>query len=192
LTVAGMTNSLRSVNRPKFNGKETVYGRVAEPKSDEMGMQIARGVYPEVPAESVVRATAQPCGRSVPGGSAPAGEPDRRRASTARARAPGAGDAAQVRGGAGGGVFAGDERHSHCADVWGAAAEFSGGPLLGAGVVCVARGLRRRGSATLHSDPGGGGATVRATRGVQEEEVIARLEGSGFDHVSHLGWLMKA
>ena len=31
-------------------------------KSYEMGMQISRGVYPEVPAESVVRATAQSLG----------------------------------------------------------------------------------------------------------------------------------
>jgi hypothetical protein len=157
-----------------------------------MGMPIARGVYPEVPAESIVRATPQPLGRSVPRVSAPEGEPDRRRASTARSRAQGAVDSAQVRGGAGGGGFEREERHSQCADVWGAAAEFSGGTLLGAGVFCVDRGLRRRGGATLHSEPGDGGATVRATRVVQEEEVIARLEGSGFDHVSHLGWLMKA
>jgi len=32
LTIAGLKNSLRSVNRSKFNGEETVHGRISEPK----------------------------------------------------------------------------------------------------------------------------------------------------------------
>jgi hypothetical protein len=80
LTVPGVVNSLQSVNRSKFNGKETVHERGSDSQSDEMGRQISRGVYPEVPAQSVVWAVTAVLGRGVPGVSAAAGESGRRRA----------------------------------------------------------------------------------------------------------------
>ena len=70
-------------------------------------------------------------------------------------------------------------------------AEFCGGTLLGAGVLCVDGRARRGGRAPVHSGAGGGGPTVGAIGVVQQEEVSALLEGSGFDRPSHLGWLMK-
>src|SRR5215813_4134026 len=191
LTVPGVANSLRSVNRLKVNGKETVHERVSNSKSYEMGMQISRRVYSEVPAQSAVRAVAELPGRRVPGVGAAEREPDRGRAFTGRSRAHVAVDSAQVCSGAGGGISQRQERDSHCADIWGAAAELCGRALLGPGVLCVDGGARRGGGVPLHSGAGGRGSSARAARVVQEEEVSARLAGSRFDRGSHLGWLLK-
>src|SRR6476620_9379992 len=96
-----------------------------------MGMQISRGVYPEVSSQGGVWTTASPSGRGVPGVSPAAREGDRGGASAIRSRASVAQYSAQVGGGTGGGVSQREECDSHCPDVWGPRAEFRGGALLG-------------------------------------------------------------
>src|SRR5512138_3746037 len=100
-------------------------------------MQISRRVYSEVPAQSAVWAGAELLGGRVPGVGAAEGEPDRRRAFAGRSRAYAAVDSAQVCGGSGGWISQRQERDSHCADVWRAAAEFCRGTLLGPRIFCV-------------------------------------------------------
>jgi hypothetical protein len=136
LTVTGVVNSLRSVNRSKCNGKETVQERVSDSKSYEVGMQISRGVYSEVSAQSLVWAIAAVLGRGGAGVSAAERESRRRRAFASRPRTYAAVDSAQICGSAGGGIAEGEECNSHCPDIWRAAAEFCRRTLLGARVLC--------------------------------------------------------
>src|SRR5262249_37298632 len=137
LTVTGVENSLRSVNRAKCHGKETVHERLPKPKPYQMGMQISCGVHPQISAQGVVWAAPAVPGPGVPGASPSQREPDRGGTSAARSCPYVAQHSAQVCGGTGGGVCEGEECDSHCTHVWGARAQLCGRAVLGAGVFCV-------------------------------------------------------
>jgi hypothetical protein len=174
------------VTRAKYHGKETVPERLPQPKPYDVGMQIACGVSPAVPPPGRVWTTADAPGRDLPGAGPPQREPERRRAFAARSRPSGTLDAAQVGRGAGGGGAHREERHAHCADIGGAAAQLCGRALLGTGVLCLDGGAGRGGEPAVHSGAGGGGPRGGAVGAV---EVAAILGGSGFDRPGHLGWL---
>src|SRR5690242_18025710 len=82
--------------------------------------KIPRDLYPEVPTQGVVWATARALGRDVPQPGCPEAEPDRGRAPDVRSCAYDDRDSAQVCGVAGGGIYQGQERDSFSADLWGA------------------------------------------------------------------------
>src|SRR5262249_23002204 len=145
------------VNRAKFHGRETVHVRLSEPKPYEVGMQISRGVYSEVPAQSVVGAPTGTPGRGIPGVSAAEREPERRGTFAVRSCPYVDRYSAQVRRGTGGRVSQREECYSHCPDVWGTATEFCRGTFLGAGVFCLDGRTRREGDPGVHSAAGGRG-----------------------------------
>jgi len=82
-------------------------GRVCRPKPLQVGVQISRGIYPEVSSPDAVWAIAAPLGRGVSKTGRAKGEPDRRGASDARSCAYADFDSAEVRGVARGGYIKG-------------------------------------------------------------------------------------
>src|SRR4029450_4616988 len=130
-------------------------------------MQILYRLYSEVPAQSAVWAGAARVRRSVPGVGAAEREPGRGGAFAGRSRAYAALDSAQVCGGPGGGVSEREECDLPGTHVWRAATEFSGGTLLGTGLLCLDGRARGRGRTPVHSGAGGGGAPVSTTGAVQ-------------------------
>jgi hypothetical protein len=65
------------------HGEEIRDGREEKPKPYEVGLQISRGVYPELSAEGFVQGTAATHGRSIPAIGKAEGKLSGRRASDA-------------------------------------------------------------------------------------------------------------
>src|SRR6516225_9006996 len=101
-----------------------------------MGVQIPCGIYRQVSAQVVVRATAPTSGRGVP----PLGRAERK-SGTGRAldvgpRAHAFVDSAEVRGVGGGGLHQRQECDSLGSDLWRAQAELHRTALLGTWLLC--------------------------------------------------------
>ncbi len=129
-------------------------GRVREPKSHEMGVQIPCRVYPEVPKEKFVSGVAKALDRSISAVGAAEREPDRRRTLGVRSRAYVDCDSAEVCGVASGGVHQRQECDSLGANLWGKEAEFHRATFLGKRILCVDGRSRRGTNTSVYPEPG--------------------------------------
>src|SRR5215470_10684630 len=102
-----------------------------------MGLQIPRGVHPEVPEKSALREAAGAFGRSVPAIGRAAGEQDRRGTSDERSRTHDDLDTSEVFGITGSGIHQRQECDSPCAGVWRTEAQFCWPAFLGTRILCV-------------------------------------------------------
>lgn len=139
---------LPTVSRSKHTEGSFADGRTRKPKSHQVGVQISRGVHPEVQTKDAVRRVAEALGGGVPTFGGAEGEPDRRGAPDGRPRAHDDLDTAEAGSVRGDRVHQGEERDPSCAGVRGEEAELRGTALLGEGV------LRIDGREGRESDPG--------------------------------------
>ena len=102
-----------------------------------MGLQISRGVHPEVPETNPVRATEKRLGRGVPAIGIAKREPDRRGAFDVRSRAYDDLDTTEVFGIASGRVHQREECDPSCTSIRRAKAEFCWAEFLGSRILCV-------------------------------------------------------
>src|SRR5664279_3247638 len=101
------STKLRLVSRQSTRTWSCIDGRVGEPKSQQVGVQIPRCFHSQVPPLDVVCATAPVSWRGVPQAGGAKREPDRGRAFDARPCPHDDVDSTEIRRGAGGRLFVG-------------------------------------------------------------------------------------
>ena len=128
-----------------------------------MGMQISCGVYHEMPEEDPVWANSAGVGASLSGTGTTEGMRNHRGAPHGRSRAHADLDSAEILGGAGDGVYQGQERDPHRTGICWPTAEFCGPAVLGAWVLGLDGGTGRSRGAPLHPGTGKGRSADRST-----------------------------
>lgn len=105
----------------------------------EVGVQVPRCIYTEVPPEGVVRQSSEAFGRGVPEACRAEGVQDRRRASAGGPCSHDDLDTTEICSVAGCGIHEGQERDSPCASIRRKEAELRRAKLLGARILCFYR-----------------------------------------------------
>ena len=169
LTFTGLLGSLPSLNRSKFEERETPSERLSEPKPFGVGMQVSHDMDTQVSKETDLYEIAQVSRSCAPGIGGSERKQGGGRSLDAGPCSHVAFDSAEILRGSSDWFYQRQKRHPYRTVVCGATKELYRAALLGQGIFCINRRPGRGGHQGIHPEAGRRGSENRPAKYVRIE-----------------------